>query len=109
MAKLIFFGGVLCFYRTKEAVGEAQNLYREVNSSFLVYSDSHPGQAIDEVFCMADPADAEGFRSLVAEASGLEPVLLDLERMVTQGPGVGLGKPALHALAGSLGAALRSL
>lgn len=109
MTVLIFYGGVLSFYRSKEAVGEAQNLYREVNSSFLVYGDRYPGQAVTEVFCMSAASDAEAFRSLVAEASGLEPVLLDLERMVSPHQGSGLGKAALHALAGSLGAALRSL
>jgi type IV pilus assembly protein PilM len=109
MTVLIFYGGVLSFYRTKETVGEAQNLYREVNSSFLVYRDRHPGQALGEVFCMAGASEAEAFRSLVAEASGLEPVLLDLDRMVSLGRGLSLDRAALHGLAGSLGAALRSL
>ena len=105
---LIFHGGVLSFYRTKETTGETQNLYREVNSSFLVYNDKHPGQVISEVFCLAGVDEAEVFRSLVAEASGLEPVLLDLDRVVSADPGLGLDKAALHALAGSLGAAVRS-
>ncbi len=109
MTVLVFHGGVLSFYRTKEVAGDAHTLYREVNSSFLVYGDRFPGQAVSEVFCMAAAGDAEGFRSLVAEASGLEPVLLDPERMVSQAPGAGLSGPALQALAGSLGAALRSL
>lgn len=109
MTVLIFNGGVLSFYRTKEGVGEVQHLYREVNSSFLVYGDQYPGHAVGEVFCMAAPGDAESFRALVAEASGVEPVLLDLERMVRQGPTLGLDRPGLHALAGALGAALRSL
>jgi type IV pilus assembly protein PilM len=106
---LIFYAGILSFYRTKETVREAHNLYREVNSSFLVYGDRHPGHAVTEVFCMAGTDDAEAFRSLVAEASGLEPVLLDLERMVNLARGVVLDRPALHALAGALGAAVRSL
>lgn len=109
MTVLIFYGGVLSFYRSKEAVGDEQNLYREVNSSLLVYNDRYPGQAVTEVFCMSDAAHAESFRSLVAEASGLEPVLLDLERLVTPAPSVALERGALHALAGSLGAAARSL
>jgi len=109
MTVLIFYGGVLSFYRTKETVGEAQNLYREVNSSFLVYNDRHPGQAVTEVFCMAGAGEAEAFRALVAEASGLEPVLLDLDRMVTLGSGLTMDRAALHSLAGALGAALRSL
>ena len=110
MTVLIFYGGVLSFYRTKETVGEAQNLYREVNSSFLVYNDRHQGQAVSDAFCMVgDPTAAEGFRALVAEASGLEPVLLDLDRLVSPDRAAGLDKPALYALAGSLGAALRSL
>ena len=108
MTVLIFYGGVLSFYRTKETVGEAQNLYQEVNSSFLVYGDRHPGQVVGEVFCMSGVSDAEAFRSLVAEASGLEPVLLDLDRMVSH-RSPGFDKEALQALAGALGAAVRSL
>jgi type IV pilus assembly protein PilM len=106
---LIFYAGVLSFYRTKETASESHNLYREVNSSFLVYGDRHPGHAVTEIFCMAGSSDAEAFRALVAEASGLEPVLLDIERMVNLAHGVVLDRPALHALAGALGAAVRSL
>lgn len=109
MTVLIFHAGVLSFYRTKEGLADVQNLFREVNSSFLVYGDRFPGQTVGEVLCMAPPSDAEAFRALVAEASGVEPVLLDLERMVQQAPTLGLDRPSLHALAGSLGAALRSL
>ena len=108
MTVLIFNGGVLSFYRSKETAGEAQNLYREVNSSFLVYGDRYPGQAVNEVFCLAGGFDPEEFRSVVAEASGLEPVLLDPGRMATLSPGLSLDAPALHALAGALGAAARS-
>jgi type IV pilus assembly protein PilM len=106
---LIFFGGVLSFYRTKETVGEAHNLYHEVNSSLLVYRDRFPGQTVGEVFCMAGPAEAEDFRAVVAEASGLEPVLLDLERLVSFDASSALDKPVLHGLAAALGAAARSL
>jgi len=109
MTVLIFYGGALSFYRSKETVGEAQNLYREVNSSFLVYNDRYPGQAVTEVFCMAGAGEAEPFRALVAEASGLEPVLLDLDRVVTLASGLTLDRGTLHSLAGALGAALRSL
>ncbi|QWV95726.1 pilus assembly protein PilM [Geomonas oryzisoli] len=109
MTVLVFSGGVLSFYRTKEGVGDVQHLFREVNSSFLVYKDQAPGQSVSEVFCAAAPGDAESFRALVAEASGLEPVLLDLERMLRQGSTLGLDRPGLHALAGAVGAALRSL
>ncbi|HJV34089.1 type IV pilus biogenesis protein PilM [Geomonas sp.] len=105
---LIFYGGVLSFYRTKETAGEASNLYREVNSSLLVYRDRFPGQLVEEVFCMAPPADAEGFRGVVAEATGLEPVLLDPERLVNLQAGP-VDRAALQGLPAALGAALRSL
>ncbi|HJV64961.1 MAG TPA: pilus assembly protein PilM [Geomonas sp.] len=105
---LVFFGGVLSFYRTKETSKEASNLYREVNSSLLVYHDRHPGQLVEEVFCMAPPADAEVFRAVVAEATGLEPVLLDPERLVNLEAG-GVDRASLQGLSAALGAALRSL
>lgn len=109
MTILIFYDGVLSFYRTKELIrDDTQTLYREVNSSLLVYGDYHPGQPIGEVFCLAPVADAEPFRAVVAEASGLEPILLDPERLVLVPPGVTIAKETFYTLSGSLGAALRS-
>jgi len=105
MTVLIFHGGVLSFYRSKEAGSDPQQLYREVNSSLLVYGDRHPGQTVDEAFCLTDGSDPEAFRALVAEACGLEPVLLDPQRVVT--PSAGVERGALRNLAGALGAALR--
>lgn len=106
---LIFHGGVLSFYRSKELPADGQALYREVNSSLLVYGDMNPGQVVGEVFCLAAAAEAEPFRAVVAEASGMEPVLLDPQLLIASGSGVNPSRETFHALSGSLGAALRSL
>ncbi|MBJ6726330.1 pilus assembly protein PilM [Geomonas sp. Red875] len=104
----IFYGGILSFYRSKALPGDGQALFREINSSLLVYNDRNPGQVISEIFCLADAADAEVFRAVVAEASGIEPVLLDPERVVAR-PNLKVSRETFHALTGSIGAALRSL
>ncbi|UFS70873.1 pilus assembly protein PilM [Geomonas sp. RF6] len=109
LSMLIFYAGELCFYRNKELASDAASLYREVNSSFLVYKDKFPGRPVNDVFCMAGPAEAEAFRVLVSEASGIEPVLLDVERLTSSGSGFSAERATLHTLCGALGAAARSL
>jgi len=109
LTMLIFYAGELCFYRNKELASDAAALYREVNSSFLVYKDKYPGRPVTEAFCMAGPGEAEAFRQLVADASGIEPVLLDVERLTSFGHGFSAERSTLHTLCGALGAAARSL
>ena len=105
---LIFSGGVLSFYRAKEIPGgmkEANRVFREINSSLLVYNDKYPLNTITEVFYICPPRDTETFSSVVSEAMGKEPVLLDVTRMI-EGADV-VEKETIHSLAAALGAAAR--
>lgn len=108
---LIFYGGVLTFYRAKEVSGgmrEANRVFREINSSLLVYTDKFPLYSISEVFYITSHFDAEAFGSVVAEAMGQEPVLLDLSRVVEQADG-SVDKNNLYSFAAALGAATRNI
>jgi type IV pilus assembly protein PilM len=112
LTMLIFFSGVLTFYRSKEIHGgmqEANRVYREINSSLLVYQDKVPNSKISEVFCVASPDEIEAFRAIVADATGIEPVLLDVERAVTCRNELSLEKKTLHSLTAALGASVRNL
>ncbi|SNB45278.1 type IV pilus biogenesis protein PilM [Geobacter sp. DSM 9736] len=108
---LIFYGGVLTFYRAKEIPGgmrDANRIYREINSSLLVYNDKFPNFSVGEVFYIASPFDAESFGSVVAEALAQEPVLLDVGRLVTFKNESSADRAGLFSLAAALGAAVRS-
>jgi len=109
---LIFRNGVLEFYRPKELPGnfiEMNRFYREINSSLLSYREKQPGFSMNEVFFVASRDEAETIRAVIAEATGLEPVLLDAGRIVSRKEGPAADAKTLHLLSASIGAAVRNL
>ena len=79
---MVFTDGVLEFYRHKEIPGmnhETNRLYREVNSSLLVYRDRKPGQPLDQIFFATDMIEPATLKSVVSEASGLDAKGVDLD------------------------------
>jgi type IV pilus assembly protein PilM len=79
---MVFANGVLDFYRHKEIVGavsEPNRLFREVNSSLLVYHDKRAGQPLQKVFYASSPDDRAVMQRVVSEAVGLEPLYLDID------------------------------
>lgn len=109
---MLFRNGVLDFFRSKELVGaaiDANRLFREINSSFLVYRERVPGQDVEELFFMAPDEDATHFGAILAEATGVEPKRLDVERFVERGTDAPGDRKTLNLLAASIGAAARSL
>jgi len=109
---LIFSGGVLEFYRAKEMPGDVfdpNRIFREINSSYLAYQGKYPGHSPTEAFCVYSADDAAAFCALVAEATGLEPVVLDVERIVPRESVLAVDRKTLRALTAALGAATRNL
>jgi type IV pilus assembly protein PilM len=109
---LIFYDGMLEFCRAKELPGGItipNRIFREVNSSYLVYKEKYPGHSPTEAFCVYTDEDAEAFCALVAEATDMEPVLLDVERVVVGGSAPGVDRKTLCTLTAALGAAARNL
>ncbi len=109
---LIFHDGVLDFYRVKElsaGKGNASTLFREINSSLLVYRDTKPARTFREVFFMAPQEEAEPLRQIIAEICALEPVLLDVGQFITRREGVAFDRQTLYTLAAAVGAAMRAL
>jgi type IV pilus assembly protein PilM len=88
---------------------DPNRLYRELNSSFLVSQEKYPGQAPTEAFCISSADDPEAFSAVVAEASGLEPVLLGVDRVVKRENALATDGKTLRTLIASLGAATRNL
>jgi hypothetical protein len=83
-------------------------LYREVNSSLLVYSDSQGGWKPQKFFYYAPPAEQLLLKSVIVEVAGVEPIPVDTD------PFIGSSKQridtcALPDILSALGAAARSL
>lgn len=109
---LIFYDGMLEFCRAKELPGinpDANRIFRELNSSFLVYQEKYPSHSSAEAFCIHSADDSDAFCALVAEATGLEPVLLDVERAVKRDKCPSVDNKTLRMLTAALGAATRNL
>jgi type IV pilus assembly protein PilM len=109
---LIVHDGKLEFCRTKEIPGgirDQNRFFREINSSFLLYKEKYPGHSPTEAFCIYSEDDAEAFCSLVGESTGLEPVLLDAERIMMRDNCPGANVKTLRRFAAALGAAARNL
>jgi type IV pilus assembly protein PilM len=112
LSVLIFNNGLLQFYRSKELPGDsssANRVYREISSSLQFYKDRHSGFSVNEVLCIDSNGDAEMFRSVAAEATGLEPVFLDAGRVVSRASDVVLDGRTIKSMAAAVGAAIRNL
>lgn len=109
---LVFSGGTLTFYRSKELPGgggDSARLFREINSSFLVFQDKHPGHEIEEVYCLCAREDADALTAVVGEATGRDPLLLDADRSITRRSGLAGDHAVTHLLNAAIGAATRNL
>ena len=112
LSVLIFNNGLLQFFRSKELPGDpgsANRIYREINSSLQFYKDRHPGFPLNEVLCVDVNGDAGTFRSVAAEVTGIEPVFLDADRVISKSNDVGTDVRAIRSTTGAVGAAIRNL
>ena len=109
---MIFSNGLLEFFRAKDLSGAgsgSNRIFREISSSLQVYKDKHAGYTMNEVFCVAPQGEAGAFRGVVAEATGLQPIVLDVGRIMSSGSGLNADGNRLHAAAAAIGAAVRNL
>lgn len=108
---LIFQDGVLDFSRNKfisSAATEPGRLYREINSSFLVYSDTKGGWKPKNVFYFAANEEREMLKNVIGELIGSEPYPVDTDSFINSSR-----QQADHAafadIMSALGAATRNL
>ena len=109
---LVFNEGVLEFFRTKEIPGpamDADRVFREIDSSLLVYREKFPGHTIGQAYFSALPEDVETLRAIVAEATGLEPVPLLAENAIMLKDGLIVDRKTMQLLTSATGAAVRNL
>ena len=111
LSVMIFQDGTLDFYRSKfvsTAASDPVRLYREVNSSLLVYSDSKGGRKPQRLFYYAPQAERTLLRSVIFEATGTEPVLVDTDAIIGSSKQK-IDRSTLPDILSALGAASRSL
>lgn len=108
---MVFQDGLLDFHRSKSVAGSAGDpvkLYREVNSSLLVYSDSRGGVKPQRIFYFSAPAERHLLRSVIFEAAGLEPLLIDTDNLIASSKQQ-VDRSILPEILSALGAASRGL
>lgn len=109
---IAFSQGVPEFIRVKDLSGPAgaeSRVFMEINSSLMVYKNRFPDRVCQTIYCLAAPTDITEFREMVAEASGLEPVLLETKAVITPGNAAPGDQNKLFAHTAAIGAALRNL
>jgi type IV pilus assembly protein PilM len=109
---LVFAEGVLEFQRIKDLSGSHgvdSRVYMEINSSLMVYRDRFPERVVQHVSCIASPDVAREFCSMVAEATGCAPTLLEVKSVVKPADTAPADQESLFPYTTAIGAALRSL
>lgn len=108
---LAFAQGGAEFIRIKDLSGTLatdSRVYMEINSSLLVYKERFPERTVQTVFYVAEPDNAYSFQEMVAEATGVRPVLLETKGAVTPGNSAPGDQVRLFPCTAAIGAALRS-
>ena len=109
---MVYIQGVLEFFRSKELAGVPATdgrVFMEINSSLLVYRERFPEREIDAVFCVAAPDVAVNFLAMVAEVTGVTPVLLETKSAVIPGNSAPGDQSRLFSCSAAVGAAMGSL
>jgi type IV pilus assembly protein PilM len=109
---MVFAEGLLEFQRVKELSGSSgvdSRVYMEINSSLKVYRDRFPERSVNHVSCIAPPDVSQEFCSLVAEATGVVPALLEIKSVVRPADSAPADQESLFPFTTAIGAALRSL
>lgn len=107
-----FAQGIPEFIRVKDLSGAAvtgNRIFMEISSSLLVYRERFPDHAPHMVYCVAAPDMADSLQEMVAEATGVTPVLLETKTEITPGNDAPGDQLTLFPYTAAIGAALRSL
>lgn len=109
---MFFSGGIPEFIRTKEFSGHSSvesRLFMEVSSSLRVYRERFPDRGTAGCHCIASPQIAADFRAMIAEASGVEPALLEVKSAIRPSDGAPGDQESLFPFTAAIGAAMRNL
>jgi type IV pilus assembly protein PilM len=109
---MAFANGAPEFIRIKDLSGTTavdNRIFMEISSSLLIYRERFPDHAPQTVFFVAPPDSAHNFQEMVAEATGLTPVMLEIKSIVTPGDSAPGDQKTLFHYTAAIGAALRNL
>lgn len=111
LSVMVFQDGIIDFFRSKQispALSDPVRLYREVNSSLLVYSDSKGGWKPQKIYYYAPPETRVLFRDVIFEVTGSEPIAVDTDFLISSSLQK-IDRPSLTGILSALGAASRGL
>lgn len=109
---MVFYDSIPVFLRFKELADSStlhSRLYSEIQNSLLVYRERFPEHPLLKIACLTHPATAQEFREIVAEATHLEPVLLEAYSGIKLSNDTPSCQKALFPFSAAIGAALRML
>lgn len=110
LSVVAFAQGVPEFIRTKDLAGTLatdSRVYMEINSSLLVYKERFPERDAKTIFSVASPDIAQIFMGMIAEAAGVQPVMLEVKGLVTPGNSAPGDQVRLFSCSAAIGAAMR--
>jgi hypothetical protein len=111
LSVVAFKEGIPEFFRSKDLSGRVatdSRVYMEISSSLLVCKELHPEQPVQSIFCVSAPDVAHNFLEMVAELTGLTPLLLETKGAVVPGNAAPGDQARLFPYTAAIGAALRS-
>jgi type IV pilus assembly protein PilM len=112
LAIMVVMDGIPEFVRIKELPGAAavdSRVYMEINNSLLAYRERFPERMPVKVACIAAPDANRDFCGMVAEATGIEPLLLEVKSVIKPSDAAPADQKVLYPFTVAIGAALRSL
>jgi type IV pilus assembly protein PilM len=112
LAILVVVDGIPEFVRIKDLPGAAaadSRVFMEINNSLLAYRERFPERMPLKVACIAEPEAARDFCGMVGEATGIEPLLLEIKSVIKPSDSAPADQKALFPFTVAVGAAMRSL
>ena len=100
------------FIRVKDLAGSSaldSRVFMEINSSLLVWQERFPERSVQKVACIAPPEVATAFCDMVAEATNIEPTLLEIKSAINPSDNTPADQASLFPFSAAIGAAMRSL
>lgn len=109
---MICSAGIPEFLRIKDLSGAAvldSRVYMEINNTLLAFRERFPELFLRKAVCIAPPDAARDFCGMIAEATGIEPAMLEAKTCVTPSDAAPADQGSLFPCTAAIGAALRSL
>ena len=109
---MVVVDGIPEFVRIKGLPGATapdSRVYSEINNSLLAYRERFPERMLLKVACIAAPDAARDFCGMIAEATGIDPLLLEIKSVIKPSDSAPADQNVLFPFTVAVGAAMRNL